>query len=234
MSAIPNDTAINLENGRWLSSFNEKGMNITPFVVNDHHFLLASADHMSPQTDLYAFDLKAQTYEMLTATDESESYPSTQKKGIIRCIKKHSNGESLLWDYPDDLSHGGRCALSDVTNIVNYVMLDSNLLVAFLEGNPDQLAIINLDNNNKYVFTSNIGPTLKVVNGKVFFIHKISEANWYLKRYDPLSKKSTIVVKMPGQVEQFEMLSESIAICAMKEELLIYSKALKGYVEKAL
>lgn len=205
------DTVVQVESVQLLSQFNQGGYNNQPELCQDG-MLLTIAEKGDDQTDICRLHLDGHQLEYLTSTRlYSEYSPKLFKEdSAIYCIRVDSAGIQNVWAFPLDLSHGGENVLHGIDNAGYYQRINQDSFVVFLTGQPHQLAIASRSKKDKYVFTSNVGRTFYYRDGLIYFVHKLTPATWYLKKYDLNTRKSIIVARMPDGVEDFWLESNEI------------------------
>lgn len=205
-----NDTALIFDNVRYLSHDNISGYNNQPFPHADGYALtIAKAGH--DQTDICFYNLNLQSYQYLTSTRSTSEYSPQiyPEDSIFIVVRVDTAKRQNLWALPLNLSHGGYNMLPGVNNIGYYHRLTRDTFAVFLTGEPHQLAIAQSGNEKLYTFTSNVGRCLQSSDGILYFIHKLTPTSWYLKSYNYKTKKSSIVCRMPHQVEDFVLIDQT-------------------------
>lgn len=198
------DTSLVFSDVKYLSGQNPGGYNNQPFPYSDGYAMTVSkAGH--DQTDICFFNLGSKSYRYLTSTRSTSEYsPSIYPEdSIFIVVRVDSSGKQNLWANPLSLANGGFNLLPGIDNVGYYQRLNRDSFVVFLTGNPHELAIISKSKGKKYVFTSNVGRCFKVHNGLIYYIHKLTPDSWYLKYFDPNTKRSSIVARIPDETEDF-------------------------------
>lgn len=207
------DTCL-IESVSYLSANNPGGYNNQPHVSGNGYFLTV-ADQGNDNTDIVFHDLINNTYGYITSTRLYSEYSPrlVESDSLIYCIRVDTQDRQYLWGYPVDLSHSGMSVLPNCTTAGYYQRISKDSFVVFLTGEPNQLAIMTTS-GSKYTFASNIGRTFYLLNGHIYYVHKLTPTTWYLKSFDLEEKRSNIVTKMPPDCEDFVFLDTEEILAA--------------------
>ena len=87
-------------------------------------------------------------------------------------------------------------------------------MALFLVEAPDHnLAIADAKSERRKIILDKIGRSLKVDRQKqLYFVHKMSEKDWYIKSYDRNTSKSRVIIKTLAGSEDFELLNDGSLI----------------------
>ena len=115
------DDSIWLEEGIYLNSFNERGYN-NQCSFFERSLVYFSSNFESNSTDIYALDLRNNSFWKVTDTEEAEyspeRIPQSESFSVVR-IEKDSITQSM-WKYPIDQSNSGERILPNIGNIGYY------------------------------------------------------------------------------------------------------------------
>ena len=199
--------------GKYLSGFNPTGYNNQPHFISDTDCLISVQMSGENQTDIYMMNIDRWQLYRITKTEDSEYSPTlTPDRKHISCIKQINNGvgkaNQFLWQYPMNRKSPGKALFENIVNVGYHNWLSQKKLGLFLVGDPMHLSIIDLGDEKAEHFTSNIGRGMQTNKaGKLIFLQKKDDSHYYIKEYDPLSKKARIIAETPGD-------SQDLAICS--------------------
>ena len=188
----------------YLSAFNPDGYTNQPEFVSDTMLFVSVRKAGDKQNDIYALDLDALSVTRLTNTPENEFSPLLRPDGATFSCVRQAAGEEVdqqVFIYPLDRSDNGYSALPDLRTVGYHCWLDADAVALFLVGDPVQLALANALTNTHRIYLSDIGRCLRrTADGKLAYVHKYSDAYWYLKVLDPETRRSEILTAtLPGQ-----------------------------------
>lgn len=206
------DDSIWLENGIYLNSFNERGYN-NQCSFFERSLVYFSSNFESNSTDIYALDLRNNSFWKVTDTEEAEyspeRIPQSESFSVVR-IEKDSITQSM-WKYPIDQSNSGERILPNIGNIGYYEWLNGNTVALFLVDDPNRLVLANIRTNELEILAENIGRCLKTnKEGELFFIQINEQGDKYLKKYTPARDKLSLIIQCPGTSEDFELYGDLI------------------------
>ncbi len=211
-----------LDNPRLLSDFNAGGYTNQPEFIDPYRMLVSVGPMESPaETDLYEINLRKETCLRITRTVDREYSPVLTAQGMVQCVlvEVENDDAQIIWEYPFDRSHGGRPVLPGAKDVGYFIDLGSSTAV-FEVGSPNKLFLYDRETGNKKFVSNQIGRTLKrTSDGKLAYVHKFSDAYWYLKIYDPITSRSTIVKKTLPNCEYFELLKDDSFLMSWKSKL---------------
>jgi hypothetical protein len=163
------------------------GYDNQPSFSFDGTFFLYTCMDTSGQTDIYRYDIERGVSTQLTDTQESE-YSPTMMTGEKRfsTVRVEADGTQRLWRFDLDGSNP-RLILTTVDSVGYHAWLGDEVLGLFVLGEPHTLRIAEVKKDADRIVEFNIGRCLQVVPGasKISFVHKMSEDQWRIKRYDP-------------------------------------------------
>jgi len=211
-----------LENPRFLSGFNPGGYTNQPEFIDPYRLLVSVGDAASPaETDLYEINLRKETCLRITQTADREYSPVLTTQGMVQCVLVDvaNDDAQIIWEYPFDRSNGGQAYLPEAKDVGYFVDLGTSTAV-FEVGSPNKLFLYNRDTGAKKFISNQIGRTLKRTSGgQLAYVHKFSDAYWYLKLYDLETSRTTILKKTLPECEYFEILPDDSFIMAWKSKL---------------
>ncbi len=219
------DTEANFQlvQAKYLSGFNPGGYNNQPNFISDSECLISVQMAGSSQTDIYLMNIDSDQLYRITKTDDSEFSPTlTPDKKHISCIKQSNDGsgKQLLWEYPLNRSNMGEALFENLNNVGYHSWISQRKLALFLVDDPVNLSFIELGDQDAKLFTNNIGRGMqKTKSGRLLFLQKKDETRYYIKEYDPISKKARIVAETPGNSQDFAFSSDGSILMANQSKI---------------
>lgn len=214
-------------NATLLSGYNLNGYNNQPHFLRKDELAFTMSWHIDATTDIYAMDLLAKTVQPITETSDAEYSPQLVNDHWY-CVKVDSQKNQWLWTSPRDGSHAGNPVLMNQDKIGYYSFINSDSIVAFLTGPPHQLVTIDIQTEEKYNFTSNIGRTFQIFDDHIYYVHKLTDASWYIKKYDRFLRRSTIITTTLEGAEDFHILPNGKLLMAKGSAIYSYDLAKDG------
>lgn len=212
-----------LENPRYLSSFNEGGYTNQPHFVDPYRILVSVGKKMNPvETDIYEVNLRSKEIMQVTQTIDREYSPTISRDGSsFRCVlvDVENDNRQILWEYPMDRSHGGAPFVSEAKDVGYYADLGNEVAV-FEVGTPTKLFLYDKVTGRRRFISNQIGRSLRrTPRGTLAYLHKFSDAYWYIKEYNLDSGRSEIIKKSLPESEDFEVLSDGSYLMASRGKL---------------
>ena len=212
----------------FLNSFNTGAYNNQPYFTDKKSIYVSSQLKGTEQTDIYALNLYNRTKSRVTQTPEAEYSPRLRPGTVaFNCVRVEADGVTQrLWQFPTNQSSQGRPLFPDVKNVGYFHWLDADRVAFFLVGEPHSLAIGDTNDGSIKNITSNIGRGLgSAPDGELLFVQKLSESTWYIKKLNPETGKSSILVETLDGSEDFVVIDDSIF---MAQGTKIYSCKMEG------
>jgi len=208
-----NQEVLKITDAKYLTEFNDYGYNNQPSFLDDNTVLLTSNHYDKTQTDIIRLDIDDKTMKRLTKTPESEFSPlyNSMKKSMST-IRVESDESQKIHIYKTNGYNQGYKVLDDVSNI-GYHLWDKkgDLYLYIIEGTDSKLMHAKMKSNQLIPVLDNVGRCLKLgPDGKIYFVHKVSAENWYVKSYDPETKKVENIVRSLKGKEDFELINGAI------------------------
>jgi hypothetical protein len=211
---IKENTQYRLQKPQWLSQFNPNGYNNQPnFITDDELYISVQFPWDTTQTDIYSLNISTLEFIPITNTKESEyspkRVPGSDEFSVVR-VDADTSKTQRLWRYPLNRSGKGYEAFKYYQSVGYYHWCSPSQVFMFMVGKPKnyyQLTKIGTENNIR--FHSEPARCLLGTNdGKVAYIEKENEDDWYIKTMNPESYQSDIVVKTLNQSEDFALLKD--------------------------
>jgi hypothetical protein len=180
---------------------NHKGYDNQPFFHTQKSLLYYSSFNDEGRAEIKSYNYKTHQTGLLTVTIEREYSPTLTPDGnYVSCIIQRDNGAQDLGKYPV----GGGQAITIVDDLIvgYHAWADENHLALFVLGDPATLHYLRLSDKKDTILANNIGRSLHRVPGEraVSFVHKMSDAEWLIKKYDPVSNTIKIIAPtLPGR-----------------------------------
>ncbi len=180
---------------------NHKGYDNQPSFHPGQPTLYYSSFNEDGRSDIHTYNYKTKKSVALTETPEREYSPTvTPDRGNISCIIQRDNNAQDLGKYPIE---GGQASVIIDHLIVGYhVWADNSHLALFVLGTPNTLHYLRLPTKKDTVLAEGIGRSLHKIPGEqaISFVHKVSEKEWMIKRFDPQTKSiATLALTLPGR-----------------------------------
>jgi Tol biopolymer transport system component len=180
---------------------NHKGYDNQPSFHTDMPILYYTSFNDEGRADIKSYNYKTGVTLSVTQTSEREYSPTlTPDKQSLSCIIQRDNGAQDLGKYPVD---GGDASVIINNLIVGYhAWADNSHLALFVLGDPNTLHYLRLPTKEDTVIAENIGRSLHKVPGEraISFIHKVSAADWQIKKLNTETMQITTVTNtLPGR-----------------------------------
>jgi hypothetical protein len=215
--------SLQLSKAKFLTDFNSGSYNNQPFFFSYSDLYITSYNQEEKQTDILRLDLTTEELYEVTNTLESEYSPTIMPgKRFFSCIKAFPDEENtqLLWKYPVNQSNRGSVIFKDIKNVGYHYWLSRQKVALFLVGPPHKLTIADVETQENRLVLENIGRTFKVSKrGNLLFIHKATENVFYIKEYDPVLNRASIITPTLEGVEDFDVLEDGSLIMGKGSDL---------------
>ena len=179
---------------------NRPGYDNQPFFHPDKTILYYASANAEGKTDLVEYNYKTKTSRNLTNTPEREYSPTvTPDKKFISCIIQRDNGAQDLGKYPID---GGVPVDLINTLIVGYhAWINPESLLLFVLGDTLTLHHYNVVSKKDVVLAKRPGRSLHKIpkSSAMSFVHKVSDTDWQIKRFNENGSIETITATLPGR-----------------------------------
>lgn len=208
------DTLLMLSDPQFLTAFNKNGYNNQPCFVNNTDLLFASASPKDKQTDIYLLDLEAKTKLRMTHTAESEFSPKPTPDNLffsVVRVETDADRSQRLWQYPLDRQDGGKASFRYLRGVGYYHWLDKFKVAIFNVTGGDLNYLSLADTRDAAI--ANLSPSIgrcfgTSPNGKLVYVHKVTEGNWIIKALDKNSLEVTEITKTISGVEDFVVMKD--------------------------
>ncbi len=180
---------------------NHVGYDNQPSFHADQPLIFYSSFNPDGRSDIKSYDYEKGETRSLTQTTEREYSPTlTPDKQFVSCIIQRDDGAQNLGKYP--VGGGQPTVLIDNLIVGYHAWIDQDRLLLFVLGEPQTLHLYNVKTKEDKVLAEKIGRSLhKIPNQKAMsFVHKISDSEWIIKRWDAATSEITTIAKtLPGR-----------------------------------
>jgi hypothetical protein len=177
------------------------GYDNQPSFHADLPLIFYSSFNPDGRSDIKSYDHKRGETKSLTQTTEREYSPTlTPDKQFVSCIIQRDDGAQNLGKYP--VGGGQPTVLIDNLIVGYHAWVDQDRLLLFVLGEPQTLHLYNVKTKEDKVLAEKIGRSLHSIPGQnaMSFVHKISDSEWIIKRFDgATSEISTLIKTLPGR-----------------------------------
>lgn len=208
------DSQLTLTKPQFLTNFNPKGYNNQPCFINNDELLIVSASPVEPQTDIYLLDLEKKSKQRLTRTAESEFSPKPTPDNLyfsVVRVEKDADRTQRLWQYPLDLKDGGKAAMRFLRGVGYYHWLDRYKVAVFnlTNENLNYLSVTDTRDGTTQNLSPSIGRCFQASpNGRLVYVHKISDGNWVIKALDKNTLDVQEICKTITGAEDFVIMKD--------------------------
>lgn len=214
---------IRLKSPQFLTAFNKEGYNNQPKYFGDKVIYFSTDYYDSEQTEIAKFDLFDKTLTRITYTPEKEYSPTpVENKDAFSVVRVESDDKTqTLSIYPIDGIGYAKRYLNNTSNIGYHTWLDETTVGIFLVEAPHHnLAVADAISERRKIILDKVGRCLKRDKaGNLLFVHKQGENDWYLKSYNALTSKSTIITQTLEGAEDFELLNDGTFLMGHNSKL---------------
>lgn len=180
---------------------NHVGYDNQPSFHADQPLIFYSSFNPDGRSDIKSYDYEKGETRSFTQTTEREYSPTlTPDKHFVSCIIQRDDGAQNLGKYP--VGGGQPTVLIDNLIVGYHAWIDQDRLLLFVLGEPQTLHLYNVKTKEDKVIAEKIGRSLhKIPNqNAVSFVHKISDSEWIIKRWDAATSEITTIAKtLPGR-----------------------------------
>ena len=215
-----------ISNGRLLNKFNQDSYNNQPSFFDAQMLYFSAITEGNEQTDIYAIDLLRKKYWQVTDTPDGEYSPTLMptKRHFSVIVQEEITNTQRLWQFPVDQSNLGNDIFPGITGVGYHCWLDRETAAMFIVGEPNKLIVANRNTLVNKTVIEDIGRGMRANRrGLLYFIHKISEDNWVIKRYDSSNNTINTIVQVPGKSEDFELMSDETIIMGVGSDLMAFN-----------
>jgi hypothetical protein len=222
------DSVLTLGKPKFLTGFNKSGYNNQPCFVNNTDLLITSASPNDKQTDIYMLDLEAKTKLRMTRTAESEFSPKPTPDNLffsVVRVETDDDRSQRLWQYPLDRKDDGKPAFKYLRGVGYYHWLDKFKVALFNITSGDLNYLSVADTRDAAI--ANLSPSVgrcfqNSPNGRLVYVHKVTDGNWIIKALDKNTLEVTEIVKTISGVEDFVIMKDGAILMGKGSRLYRY------------
>jgi hypothetical protein len=200
---------------------NHAGYDNQPSFHSAKPLIYYSSFNDDGRSDIKVYNYKTGATSSLTQTTEREYSPTlTPDKKFISCIVQRDNNAQDLGKYP--VEGGSSTVIIDNLIVGYHAWIDDSRLLLFVLGEPQTLRLYDTKTKTDKILAEKIGRSLHSIPGQnaMSFVHKISDNEWIIKRFDKETGAITdIVTTLPGRED----------LCWTPDGKIIMSDGLKIY-----
>ncbi len=207
-----------LTHPRLLTAFNLHGYNNQPNFFRPDEIWFTSDYQDTTQTDIWSLQLTTNTRRRVTRTRASEYSPAPipGRPGFSTVVVE-TDGEDTqrLWKYP--MVKGGQPLplFPEITGVGYHCWLSGDSAALFIVGEPHSLHMAHASKDESTFMASRIGRCLlRDEAGRLLFLQKVTDTDWYIKRYDPAYDRTEILIKSRPGSEDFCLLPDGSLLMA--------------------
>ncbi len=188
------------------------GYDNQPSFTPDGRSVLFTSVRKDGQSDIYRYDIARRRTVRLTRTPESEYSATVTPDGRrVSVIRVEADSTQRLWSFALD-GRDPRLELTHVKPVGYHAWADDSTLALFVLGAPATLQVVIARGSARTVL-SGIGRSMHRIPGgqSISFVHKVSDAEWWIKRLDPGTDSVTTLVRtLPGSEDHAWMPDGSV------------------------
>lgn len=215
-----------ITNGHLINEFNLGSYNNQPSFFDAQNIYFSAVTEGNDQSDIYAIDLLRKKYWQVTDTPDGEYSPTLMpsKRHFSVIVQEEITNTQRLWQFPMDQSGLGKDIFPGITGVGYHCWLDRETAAMFIVGDPHKLIIANRNTLEQKTIVEDIGRGMRAnKRGLLYFIHKIDEETWLIKRYDPSNNQISTIVQTPGKTEDFELMPDETIIMGSGSDLYAFN-----------
>lgn len=201
-----------LSNPRYLTAFNPDGYNNQPWFNSEDALWITSDFGQKGVPGLWRMRLKEQILERKWASyPRSYSPGPSGQKDMMRFlwVADTLKPAQRIYQGNPDSSQRPTPLFGNEDQIGYYTLYNRDSAVLFLLGTPFRLSIASVKDGGKQLIALNVGRSFHFNNaGVLLYVQKLTESTWYLKSYDPISRRHNILVKTLEGAEDFCILPD--------------------------
>ncbi len=220
------DSVYLFKNPKHLTAFNPRGYNNQPAFLSNTELLLTVQTPSEKQTDIYLLDLEKKTKLRMTKTPESEYSPKPTPGNLyFSCVRVELDEDrsQRLWQYPLDRGDKGKASLRYLRGVGYYHWLDRFMVALFNVSTTNYLSIADTRDESSRHLAPDVGRCFGTSpNGRLVFVHKITEGNWILKAMNKATLETQEIIRTLPGVEDFAILSDGTIFSGRGSRLYKY------------
>lgn len=212
------DSIYIFKNPKHLTADNSRGYNNQPSFLSNTELLYTAQGPADNQTDIYLLDLEKKTKLRMTKTPESEYSPKPTPGNLyfsVVRVEQDEDRSQRLWQYPLDRGDKGKASLRYLRGVGYYHWLDRFTVALFNVAATNYLSVADTRDESSRHLAPDVGRCFGTSpNGRLVFVHKITDGNWMLKAMNKATLQTQEIVRtLPGS-EDFAILKDGTILMA--------------------
>lgn len=221
----PGADAWSVTQPQFLTAFNARGYNNQPYFATDDRLWITVQHGL--QTDIHELNLASRTHTALVETPGTAEYSAGQrpKSAVLTVVRVEADSTQRLWAFPFD-GYPPEPLFPGIRGVGYYAWLSETQAALFIVGKTDQehtlvMAETTAPDAPPVRISAGIGRCLRTTpDGKLVYVHKATDQTWFLKTYEPDTRRFATVAVMPPNTEDFVLLPSGGYLCATGSRLL--------------
>lgn len=205
-----------------------KGYENQPFFLPNGKALLFTSIREDQQADIYQSDLSGKTFKRLTHTPESEFSPTlTPDEQHFSVVRVEEDQTQRLWRF--SLSGGDpELVLKTIKPVGYHCWIDANRVALFVLGDPETLQLVEMGTEKTKQIAANPGRSIRLDprNGRLTFVEKKSEKEWWIREYDLRSGHTADLLQTVSGSEDFAWTRQGSLLMANGSKLYAWDPAI--------
>lgn len=209
----------------YLSDYNREGYNNQPSFIGVDK-LYSTTDKYGGQTEIVELDMNTAQVRRITRSEESDYSPQLHPNGrSISTVRVEQDQTTQTLTLYSMQSSRTKRLLPEIGDIGYYHWLSDEEVVLFRLPEPFRMTIANIRTGDYADVLEGIGRCFRSDGeGLLYFIHKLSDTDWYIKRYDPLTGRAETITKALEGSEDFEVLVNGAILMAKGSVIYQYQQ----------
>jgi len=223
--------------GTPLNITDRSGYDNQPSFATDGSSVFFTSVREDAQADIYRYNIAAKGTTRITRSTPESEYSATQFDGgrAISVIRVERDSTQRLWRIPLD-GTAPSVILERVKPVGYHAWADDHTLALFVLGSPNTLQLADTRTGTADTITTSIGRSLHRIprTNRASFVHKVSQAEWWIESLDPRSRNTARLVRMPEGVEDYAWMPDGSVVCGNGSKLMRWpGKSGAGWTEIA-
>lgn len=193
-----------------------KGYENQPFFLPDGKGLWFTSIREEDQADIYQSDLGGKKLTRLTHTPESEFSPTLTPDGKhFSVVRVEQDQTQRLWRFSLN-GENPELILKSIKPVGYHCWVDANHVALFILGEPDTLQLVELGTEKATQVAANPGRSIRLDprNGRLTFVEKKSEKEWWIREYDLRSGQAVDLLQTLPASEDFAWTQQGTLLMA--------------------
>jgi hypothetical protein len=208
--------------GKPVNITSRPGYDNQPMFVDGGRSILYTSIREDGQADIYKYDVASGGRARITRTKESEYSPTVMPGGrFISVVRVEPDSTQRLWKFPIEGGAQPSLVLEAVKPVGYHAWIDAQTVAVFILGQPSSLQLVDLRTDKAERVAESVGRSLHIIprQGRLSFVHKVADKEWWIKSLDLKTRKVTPLVKTLSGSEDFAWLPEGVLLMASGSKL---------------